>query len=260
MADAHTRIFHELMEPLLMLDLSGVQFRIIFWVARNSYGWGGKMTTPFSWSKIARDIKADRRGVSRQGADLIARGILLSDDAAAIGINKAGVRSLALGQPSRGWDKNPMGQKATKMGTTVPGAILIVKERKETDSVEANGFKAKDLLALYNERAASLGLSKVRGLTPDRQRHAAARLAEEPSRETWISALDKVSVSAFLRGDNDRKWCADFDWLIKPGSLTKLLEGKYGNGAASPAAPSVSRAAMVDPGTAAYHASRLEAA
>lgn len=109
---------------------------------------------------------------------------------------------------------------------------------------------------LYNERAVPLGLSKARGLTPDRQRHATARIAEEPCRETWTAALDKVSISAFLRGENDRKWRADFDWLVKPGSLTKLLEGKYGNGAAHNAAPAAGRVPMADPATAAHLAAR----
>jgi len=131
MADAHTRLFHELLEPLLRLDLNGVQFRILLWVARNSYGRSGARFAAFSWRGMATDLKADRRGVSRQGADLIKRGILRMNGGQEIGIDKHKIRSLGLGQLSQG-DNCPMGQNGTKEGTTVPGVILIVKEKRKS--------------------------------------------------------------------------------------------------------------------------------
>lgn len=50
----------------------------------------------------------------------------------------------------------------------------------------------------------------------------------------WRRGLQIVSCSEFCRGlvppTNGRKqvWRADFDWFLKPDSLVKLLEGKYG--------------------------------
>ena len=39
----------------------------------------------------------------------------------------------------------------------------------------------------------------------------------------------EAQASSFLHGDNARNWMADFDWLIKAGNMTKVLEGKYRN-------------------------------
>jgi hypothetical protein len=39
--------------------------------------------------------------------------------------------------------------------------------------------------------------------------------------------MDALERSAFCRGENDRGWRADFDFLLQPKSFTKLLEGAY---------------------------------
>jgi hypothetical protein len=45
--------------------------------------------------------------------------------------------------------------------------------------------------------------------------------------EEWQRAMDALERSAFCRGENDRGWRADFDFLLQPKSFTKLLEGAY---------------------------------
>ncbi len=37
----------------------------------------------------------------------------------------------------------------------------------------------------------------------------------------------QMAASPFLCGENDRRWVADFDWIVKPGNAEKVLEGKY---------------------------------
>ena len=39
--------------------------------------------------------------------------------------------------------------------------------------------------------------------------------------------FEKAEASEFLKGENDRAWTADFDWLIRPTNMSKVLEGKY---------------------------------
>ena len=43
-------------------------------------------------------------------------------------------------------------------------------------------------------------------------------------------AFQKVEASNFLKGDNERGWRAEFDWVLKPENLVKVLEGNYDNG------------------------------
>ena len=39
--------------------------------------------------------------------------------------------------------------------------------------------------------------------------------------------FDRAQSSSFLRGDNNRAWSADFDWIIHKSNWVKILEGKY---------------------------------
>jgi hypothetical protein len=42
-----------------------------------------------------------------------------------------------------------------------------------------------------------------------------------------LAAIGKVSRSAFLRGQNEKRWVITFDWLLKPNNFPKVLEGNY---------------------------------
>lgn len=41
--------------------------------------------------------------------------------------------------------------------------------------------------------------------------------------------FDRCSSSRFLKGDNNRGWKADFDWISNKTNWVKILEGKYDN-------------------------------
>lgn len=46
--------------------------------------------------------------------------------------------------------------------------------------------------------------------------------------ENWRAAVDGVAGSAFLSGENERGWKADFDWFVNnDNNYVKVLEGKY---------------------------------
>lgn len=60
-----------------------------------------------------------------------------------------------------------------------------------------------------------------------RQKHAKARLHDVPDIGVWERAIRRIAASRFCRGDNNRHWVADFEFLIRPGTLTKIEEGKY---------------------------------
>lgn len=68
---------------------------------------------------------------------------------------------------------------------------------------------------------------------PDRRRTAKARLKERPLHE-WLDVVQRIAASGFCRGLNDRGWRADPEWLLRPGTATKVLEGRYDDRAAVP--------------------------
>lgn len=77
------------------------------------------------------------------------------------------------------------------------------------------------------------GPKRCMRLTSARRKVLSARLKEAWWREHWREGLARLPTARFLWGENDSGWKADFDWFIKPDSLTKILEGKYDSGAKS---------------------------
>jgi phage replication O-like protein O len=77
--DRFVRLPTELLEALLKVPLSGAQWRILFWVIRQTYGWN-RDQTPFSWYRIAKELGLDRGGVARGGHKLLCEKLLILED------------------------------------------------------------------------------------------------------------------------------------------------------------------------------------
>lgn len=101
--------------------------------------------------------------------------------------------------------------------------VAVAQPTSSNDALEA--FRA------YNELAQRIGLPMARSLTPGRKRSIDARLRENGGLEGWAIALANVERSAFLRGNNQRRWRADLDFLLQARSLPRVIDGGYGNGA-----------------------------
>lgn len=75
---------------------------------------------------------------------------------------------------------------------------------------------------------------RVIRLTDGRRRAIRARLSDPHFRENWRAGLAVIGRSEFCRGlvtpANGRTspWKASLEWLLKPDTLVKLLEGRYG--------------------------------
>jgi hypothetical protein len=110
-----------------------------------------------------------------------------------------------------------------------PGnSSLNEQNRTEPKRTEGKGTEPADALSrLWNE-GTSADFPKVLELTDKRRKAAAARLAERTILE-WGQIISQIDRSDFCRGANDRAWRADFDWLLRPDTAAKVLEGKYDN-------------------------------
>lgn len=71
-------------------------------------------------------------------------------------------------------------------------------------------------------------LPKMTKITDKRKKTINARLKDYPP-DVLETAFKKAEASSFLTGNNDRRWTADFDWLMNENNLIKVLEGKYDN-------------------------------
>lgn len=104
--------------------------------------------------------------------------------------------------------------------------------------VEPSADPAADAVAAWNAMAADAGLSPIRKLTPERRGRIMARLSEHGS-DAMTEAIAAVGRSRFCRGENDRRWRADFDFLLQPSRFLKLIEGSYNRADDHPGDPEI---------------------
>ncbi len=78
----------------------------------------------------------------------------------------------------------------------------------------------------WNVTAAPLGLAKVTVLNATRRKKLNARLSEV-GLDGWITALEVLERDKFCQGHNSNGWKADFDFMLRPDKLLKMIEGGY---------------------------------
>ena len=61
----------------------------------------------------------------------------------------------------------------------------------------------------------------------NRKKAIAARWRTYKSLDIFEELFQIAESSSFLKGNNDRNWSADFDWMMKPTNFSKILEHKY---------------------------------
>lgn len=94
----------------------------------------------------------------------------------------------------------------------------------------------KEVVESWNAFASRSGLAQVQKLTRKRKSAISARLKDSDFDLDDIFA--KIEASDFLRGNNNRGWRADFDFVFgSPNNYVKILEGKYDNREAAAEGP-----------------------
>jgi len=103
------------------------------------------------------------------------------------------------------------------------------EKKKNKKPVVVPSLSIQDLTDGWNNIVATEeGFKKVAKLTEDRRKRIRLRLKAHPESEFWNKVLNKIPRVPFLSGKNDRKWRADFDFLIKNDeNALKIYEGKY---------------------------------
>ena len=113
----------------------------------------------------------------------------------------------------------------------------VSNEQQTTPSSSSSSSKDKDrgshLVKIWNQHRGKL--PEVQKLSAGRRKFAALRWQENPNEEYWTNVVQRIARSSFCNGKNDRGWRADFDFLVRPDTHAKALEGKYDDrGAGAP--------------------------
>jgi hypothetical protein len=109
---------------------------------------------------------------------------------------------------------------------SAPKPSLNHQEPSRDMSADADRLSVPEVVEGWNERLGPVGLPRVVKLTDSRKRQT-QRMAKAYPVDDWIAVFAKVEQSPFLRGDNDRGWKADFDFVLNEKNFVKILEGKY---------------------------------
>ena len=100
------------------------------------------------------------------------------------------------------------------------------------------GVPYEQIRTEWNTMATACGLALAERVGADRKKVIRARWADKHWREEYKQALALIPSRPFALGRNDRGWRMDFDFFIKPGKVTKILEGAYqGGGKGNDATP-----------------------
>lgn len=124
---------------------------------------------------------------------------------------------------TRGRYADDTSENAENTQTTHYGDEDVTETETETETRRDADFNP--LVEIWIDHHGEL--PGIRGMSKKRQASAEARWKENPSADYWIEIIQRLARSAFCRGQNDRGWKADFDFLIQPDTQHKVLEGKY---------------------------------
>ena len=80
---------------------------------------------------------------------------------------------------------------------------------------------------LYHELCPSF--PRVQKLTEGRKTAIKARWTEYPNIDTFKKVFASCENNPFMKGNNDRNWVANFDFIFQASSFTKIVEGYYDN-------------------------------
>lgn len=128
--------------------------------------------------------------------------------------------------PEESWDTSGLSMDCPSISKSKSTS----KSKSNTGGV--GGKSEHPLVAIWNQNRGTL--PEVRGCTGKRKIAADARWQEKSEETYWADVIHRIARSEFCQGKNDRGWVADFDFLIRPGTDDKILEGKYDNRAGPP--------------------------
>ena len=103
----------------------------------------------------------------------------------------------------------------------------MFQDNNTVNNTSNNKCNYQEIINLFNEKCISF--PKVLKISDSRKEAIRARLKSKYNLEDFSKLFDFAEASDFLKGNNDKNWSANFDWLIKDTNIVKVLEGKYAN-------------------------------
>ena len=111
--------------------------------------------------------------------------------------------------------------------------VAALEDAIEVENEDGNDTKLKlipveKFVEIWNQTA-DLAMPRVQTVSEDRRRHIDVRRKDKWWSDHFQEAVQKMSRSDFCKGQSGGTWVADFDWLLKPSTMARVIEGKYDN-------------------------------
>lgn len=130
--------------------------------------------------------------------------------------------------------QHPASRSPDREEEGTPSRSASQRESDEVETDRPSSHAPEALRGLWNSLKAP-EQPEWREDAKSRHKAAQSRLRERAldGAEGWEGIIRRIAASPFCRGQNERGWVADPDFLLRPGTAAKVLEGKYdarGNG------------------------------
>ena len=83
----------------------------------------------------------------------------------------------------------------------------------------------KKIMELYHQICVSY--PRIEDIDGERKKAVAARWRKYGDLAVFEQVFRIAQASSFMKGENGRNWHADFDWMMRPTNISKILEHKY---------------------------------
>lgn len=130
------------------------------------------------------------------------------------------------------WRDRNVTETSPKVTERLTGRAAPVEDKLLTTEIEPQVRKqegealTREALEAYSAMAGVAGLAVPRVVTSGRRARLQAVIREH-GLPAFLEAVAKVGASSFCRGENERGWKADLDFILQAKSFPKILEGHY---------------------------------
>lgn len=192
-----------------------------------------------SVASLVRKCSKSERTIQAAIKRLVDEGLLIRREVPGKGCNYTVL-------PKRGATTAPRNDsapaKAAPAQGTTPTPAAAADKPSRTINTEAKASFQR-VVDHYNQAAEKHGWPKVRVLDASRRQTLRLRINAH-GEDALIEAIDAMCASPFIRGEGRTGgWRPDFDFLLQPISLRRLLEGFYGADKKRPAVSDTDRRA-----------------
>lgn len=121
---------------------------------------------------------------------------------------------------SRSKESLPQRSKESLLNNNILISKDISNNKNDIDNKEIEWF-------LKNYHSICVSLPKVMKLSEKRKK-AIRKILDNFSKDNILECFELAEQSDFLKGNNDRGWKADIDFILREDKFINIVEGKYG--------------------------------